>query len=221
MQGKTVVQKNSAEKHFLRLYRMVREREAYLSDEAKIVQYGAVLRYFMRFLQLKEPYSETICSVLYQIDLRLGDIYCNDALHGQNNGRYFLAAEYYNQALLYAKKPEEKNRILSALKNIYLYLDDEDALVRLEKARAENYDAEDKFSVYVRLAQNTENPYIKAEFLAKALDFVTYQDKNFYAKYQDTLDVCSRLTVLYELIGEKNKATRVSQLREKTLKLLN
>lgn len=221
MQSKSVVDKSSAEKHFLRLYRVVREREAYLSNEAKIMQYGAVLRYFIKFLQLKEPYSDTVCSVLYQTDLRLGDIYCDEATHGEAIGRYFLAAEYYNQALLYARNPEEKNRVLLALKDIYFYLDDEDALAKLEKARAENYEPEDKFSAYVRLAQNTENPYIKAEFLAKALDFVTYQDKNFYAKYQDTLDVCSRLTVLYELTGEKNKAMRVNKLREKTLKLLN
>ena len=201
MQGNLMVKKNSAEKHFLRLYRVVKERDSYLSNEAKIVQYGAVLRYFIKFLQLKEPYSETIRSVLYRVDLRLGDIYCDEATRGQSNGRYFLAAEYYNQALLYARLPEEKNRVLQALKNVYLYLDDEDALVKHERARAENYESEDKFSVYIRLAQNTDNPYIKAEFLAKALDFVTYQDKNFYAKYQDTLDVCSRLTVLYELIG--------------------
>ena len=216
-----MVNKNSAEKHFLRLYRVVKERDPYLSNEAKIVQYSAVLRYFIKFLQLKEPYSETIRSVLYRIDLRLGDVYCDEAIHGEAIGRYFLAAEYYNQALLYARNPEEKNRVLLALKDIYFYLDDEDALVKLERARAENYEPEDKFSVYIRLAQNTDNPYIKAEFLAKALDFVTYQDKNFYAKYQDTLDVCSRLIVLYELTGEKNKATRVNGLREKTLKLLN
>lgn len=221
MQGKSMIRRNSAEKHFLHLYRVVRERDSYLSNEAKIMQYSAVLRYFVKFLQLKEPYSETIRSVVYRIDLRLGDIYCDEATYGENNGRYFLAAEYYNQALLYARLPEEKNRVLQALKNIYHYLDDEDALVKLEQARAENYEPEDKFSVYIGLAQNTENPYVKAEFLAKALDFVTYQDKNFYAKYQDTLDVCSRLTVLYELIGEKNKATRVNGLREKTLKLLN
>ena len=211
----------NAEQHFLHLYRIVRERESFLSNEAKIVQYSAVLRYFMKFLQMREPYSQEICSVLYWIDIKLGAIYCEEALQTQDKTRYFLAAEYYNQALLYARQIEEQNRVLWALKDIYYYLDDEDSLVKLEKTWAENHDIIDKFSIYVRLAQNTENPYIKVEFLTKALDFVTYQDKNFYAKYQDTLDVCSRLTVLYELLGEKNKATRVNKLREKTLNLLN
>jgi len=219
--AKSSVKKDSAERHFLRLYRVVREREPHLSNEAKIVQYSAVLRYFMKFLQVKESYSETVRSVLLQINLRLGDIYCHEFMHEKNRNSCFSAAEYYNQALLYAGNSEEKGRILSALKDLYYYLGDEDALAKLEIARAEDLALEDKFSVYVGLAQKNDNPYIKAEFLDKALDFVTYQDKNFYAKYQDTLDVCSRLTVLYELLGEKNKAMRVMALREKTLKLLN
>lgn len=221
MRSKALIKSESTETHFLRLYKVVREREPYLTNEAKIIQYSAVLRYFMKFLQTQDPYSPQICSVLYWIDLKLGDIYCDEALHQQDNSKYFLAAEYYNQALLYARKPEEKNRILFALKDIYYYLDDEDALVKLEKAWANNHSSTDKFSIYLRLAQNTENPYIKAEFLTKALDFVMCQDKNFYAKYQDTLDVCSQLIVLYELLGENTKANRVKKLRKKTLNLLN
>ena len=221
MRNKLFIKSEKPETHFLHLYKVVREREPYLTNEAKIVQYSAVLRYFVKFLQASEPYSQQICAVLYWIDLKLGDIYSDEAMHQQNRSKYFLAAEYYNQALQYARQPEEKNRILFALKDVYYYLDDEEALVQLEKAWADNHNLKDKFSIYLRLAQNTENPYIKAEFLSKALDSVMYQDKNFYAKYQDTLDVCSQLTVLYELLGEKNKTDRVKKLREKTLNLLN
>lgn len=221
MQKIPIPKVNGAESHFLHLYKVVREREPYLTNEAKIIQYGALLRYFIKFLQTGEPYSSQVKSILYWTDLRLGEIYCTEAIETQDNNRYFLAIEYYNQALSYASLIEEQNRVLLALKDIYYYLDDEDALVKLENAWAENHCPEEKFFIYLRLAQNTENPYIKVEFLTKALDFVMYQDKNFYAKYQDTLDVCSQLTVLCELLGEKNKVARFKKLREKTLNLLN
>jgi len=221
MLKKSVTQIDNAERHFFNLYRIVSEREAYLSNEAKIVQYNAVLRYFIKFLQQKGHISKVVETVLYQIDLKLGDIYYEDALQNQDNSRYFLATAYYNQALGYAHRAEDKNRVLLALKNIYYFLDDEDALLRVEKSWAENHETKDKFAAYMLLAQNAEQPQIKAEFLAKALTEVMEQDESFYTKYQNTLDVCSQLTALYELLGEKDKAKQMVKLRENTLKLLN
>lgn len=210
-----------AESHFFSLYKIVLEREPYLSNEAKIVQYGAVLRYFVKFLQKKEPVSKAVETVLYQMDLKLGDIYYEEALQNQDNGRYFLAVAYYNQALGYAHQAEDKNRVLIALKNIYYFLDDEDALLRVEESWAENHDTKDKFAAYMLLAQNAEQLKMKTVFLAKALAEVMAQDESFYTKYQNTLDICSKLTALYELLGEKDKAKQMKKLRENTLKLLN
>ena len=71
------------------------------------------------------------------------------------------------------------------------------------------------------LAQNAETPQVKAQFLEKALNEVMGQDESLYAKYQDTLYICSQLAAIYELQGEKEKALRVKKLRKSTLKLLN
>ena len=71
------------------------------------------------------------------------------------------------------------------------------------------------------LAQNAEMPHIKATFLEKALNEVMEQDESFYTKYQDTLNICSQLLAIYELLGDKDKANRIKKLRENTLKLLN
>lgn len=221
MLSAAAIKNADAEKRLLYLYKMVRERERYLSNEAKIVQYSAVLRYFMKFLQQNETYSGNVASVLYWVNIKLGDIYYEEALQKQDNGRYFLAAEYYNQALTYAYDMEEKNRVLLVLKDIYYYLNDEDAYVKVEEAWADNHTNEEKFAVYRLLAQNAEQPRIKVLFLEKALDAVIGQEESFYLKYQDTLDICSRLLALYELLGEKEKAFRVRKLRENTLKLLN
>ena len=111
----------SAEDRFLHLYKMVQEREVFLSDEAKIVQYSAILRYFTKFLQHNDKYVPSVLSVLFWTYVKLGDIYYDGGLQTQDNTRYFLAAEYYNQALAYARTIEEKNRVLLALKDIYYY----------------------------------------------------------------------------------------------------
>ena len=204
-----VTKTDNAESRFLHLYKIVQEREKYLSKEALVVQYSALLRYFMKFLQQKEEYTANVAAILYWTYTKLGDIYYEDALQNQDNSKYFLAAEYYNQSLAYARSAEEKSRVLLALKDIYYYLNDE------------NHDKEDKFAAYMLLAQNAETPQVKAQFLEKALNEVMGQDESFYAKYQDTLYICSQLAAIYELQGEKEKALRVKKLRESTLKLLN
>lgn len=216
-----VFQSERAEKQFLNLYKMVREREKTLTNDAKIVQYGAVLRYFMKFLQDSYKNSSTVSGILYYINVKLGDIYYEEALQNQDNGRYFLAAEYYTQALSFACQQEEKRRILLTLKDVYYYLNDEEALVQVEKTWAENHDKKDKYTAFMLLAQNSSKARIKAMFLSCALNEVMEQEESFYDKYQDTLDVCSQLAVLYELLGEKEKAVYVKNLRQNTLKLLN
>lgn len=212
---------DSAENHLVKLYSMVHERENYLSNEAKIVQYNAIIRYFLKFLQQKEKYSATVYMILYQTDIKLGDIYYHEALQNQDNGKYLLAMTYFNQALTYARKSEEQDFVFSRLKEIYYYLDDKDALMKVEMAWAANREKKDQFAAYVLLAQNSEQPRIKAIFLAKALELVMAQDESFYTKYQDTLNVCSQLVVLYEILGENEKARQIMQLRENASKLLN
>ncbi|MCM1322602.1 MAG: hypothetical protein NC218_00255 [Acetobacter sp.] len=216
-----VTSENSAENRFLHLYKMVQERENFLNTDAKVVQYSAILRFFMKFLQQNETYTSNVSSVLFWTYVKLGDIYYDDGLQNQDNTRYFLAVEYYNQALSYARTPEDKSRVLLALKDIYYYVNDEDALIRVEETWAENHNKEEKFAAYMLLAGNAESPLVKARFLEKALDEVMGQDENFYAKYQDTLNICSQLLAIYELQGEKEKAIRIKKLRENTLKLLN
>lgn len=211
----------SAENRFLHLFKMVQEREVFLNDDAKIVQYSAVLRFFMKFLQQNETYTPNVSAVLFATYVKLGDIYYEGGLQHQDNARYFLAAEYYNQALSYARTWGEKNRVLLALKDIYYYVNDEPALIKVAETWADNQHKTEKFAAYMLLAQNAELPSMKVEFLERALDEVMAQDKSFYAKYQDTLDVCSQLAAIYELQGEKDKAIRVKKLRESTLKLLN
>lgn len=221
MKKAVFAQSKYAEKQFLNLYRIVREREASLSTDAKIMQYGAVLRYFIKFLQNKPNYSSAVWAVLYRIDIKLGDIYYQEALQNQDNSRYFLAADYYTQALSFARRLEERLYVLAALKDVYYYLNDEDALVQVQKNWAENHEKKDRYTAYVLLAQNTGNIRIKAMFLSCALNEVAEQEESFYDKYQDTLDVCSQLAVLYELLGEKEKGNYVKNLRQNTLKLLN
>lgn len=212
---------DSAENRFLYLYKTARGREDYLGEEAQIAQYSALLRFFMRFLQQKDRHSAKVYEALRRIYTKLGDIYYQDALQNQDNSKYFQAAEYYNQSLAYARNAEEKRHILLLLKDIYYYLNDDDAYVRVEETWAENHEKEDKFAAYMILAQNEETPQIKAQFLEKALNEIMSQDGSFYAKYQNTLDICSQLAAIYELQGEKEKALRVKKLREQTLKLLN
>ncbi len=212
---------SSAENRLLYLYKMVQERESFLNDDAKIVQYSAILRFFMKFLQGSDSYTPNVLRVLFWTNVKLGDIYYDDGLQNQDNARYFLAATYYNQALSYAQSEEEKNRVLLALKDVYYYVNDEDSLIKVEETWAENHNQEGKFSAYMLLAENEVVPLIKARFLERALDAVMMQDESFYAKYQDTLNICSQLLAIYELQGEKEKAIRVKKLRESTLKLLN
>lgn len=215
------LQENTQENRFLHLYKMVQEREKFLGTDAKITQYNALLRYFMKFLQIQEKQSPQVLAILYQTYIKLGDIYYEEALQTQDNSRYFLASEYYNQALVYARGFEETSRVLLALKDVYYYLNDDVAFIKVEESWAENHKNEDKFAAYVLLAQNAEQPVVKANFLEKALDVVMSQNESFYTKYQDTLNICSQLTAIYELLNEKDKAARIKKLRENTLKLLN
>jgi len=216
-----VNKETNPENHFLQLYKMVQERENFLSNDAKVVQYSALLRYFNKFLQSKDEPSLNVFAILYWVYVKLGDIYYEEALQKQDNSRYFLAVEYYNHALVYARGAEERKRVLLILKDIYYYLNDETALIQVEEAWAENHGKEDKFAAYMLLAQNSESPLVKAGFLEKALDTVMNQSESFYTKYQDTLNVCSQLAAIYELLGEKEKMFRIKKLRENTLKLLN
>ena len=219
MQAKSVY--SSAERRFVKFYKVVCERERFLSDEAKIIQYSAIVRYFMKFLQSEDGYSDVVYEILYQTEIKLGGIYYEKALQNQDNGKYFLATAYYNQALNYAQKREEQNLALSKLQEIYYYLDDREALVKVEMAWANNRDDKDKFAAFMLLAQNSEQPQVKIVFLAKALDLVMAQSESFYTKYQDTLNVCSQMAALYEILGEKDKAIRVMKLRDNASKLLN
>lgn len=221
MQKPTEIESGRAEKKFLQLYKVVTEREKFLNNEARIMQYSAVLRYFTKFLQGREEYTSDIAEVLYQVYAKLGDIYYEEALQNQDNSKYFLATEYFNQALTYAGNMAEKNYVLLILKDLYFYLNDEDAYVRVEDMWADSHNKEDKFAAYMLLAQNADVSHIKAQFLEKALDEVMAQKESVYEKYQDTLYICSQLAAIYEIQGEKDKAVRVKKLRENTLKLLN
>ena len=219
---KTTMKCHDAESRFFSLYKMVHERERYLTDDAKIIQYGAVLRYFMKFLEQRDTIQPVrVTVILYRVFVKLGDIYYKDGLQNQDNARYFLAAEYYNQALQFARRAEDKRYVLSALKDVYYYLGDEEALIEVEQTWAENHEKQDKYAAYMLLAQNSDKPYIKTTFLAKALEAVMLQNESFYTKYQDTLHVCSQLSVLYELLGDGENAKQIKNLRENTLKLLN
>ena len=221
MQNNYIDKSSNSESNFLQLYKTVQEREKFLTNEAKIIQYTGVLRYFLKFLQQREYYSQDIKHILFDVNVKIGDIYYKEATQKPDNSKYFLSLEYYNQALLYAGNVDEKNRILIILKEIYYYLNDEDALIKVEESWAENQQNEDKFFAYMFLAQHAENPRFKVVFLEKALDEVMKQEGNFYAKYQDTLNICSQLLAIYELLGEKEKVIRIKNLRENTLKLLN
>lgn len=209
------------EKKFLQLYDFILERENSLSREALLVQYSAVLRYFMKFLQDREEYAPKIFGVLYHIYVKLGDIYYEEALQKQDNSKYFLAAEYFNQALTFAQTVNEKKHVILMLKDVYYYLNDEDAYVKVEETWAETHEKEDRFAAYMLLAQNADVLQLKAQFLEKALDGVMEQKGSIYEKYQDTLNVCSQLAAIYELQGDKEKAFRIKKLRESTLNLLN
>ncbi|MBE6462698.1 MAG: hypothetical protein E7005_02935 [Alphaproteobacteria bacterium] len=221
MDDKVNIKTRNSENKFFNLYKIVQERESFLSNDAKIVQYNAILNFYMKFLQQNESVSPSIMTVLFWIYVKLGDIYYEEALQSQDNSKYFLAVGYYNQSLLYTRYPEERNRVLLALKDIYYYIGDEDALVKVEESWAENHNEKDKFAAYMLLAKTAEVPQIKVLFLEKALDEVMRQDESFYTKYQDTLNVCSQLIAIYELLGDNDKVKRVRDLRERTLKLLN
>lgn len=221
MDDKVNIKIRNSENKFFNLYKIVQERESFLSNDAKIVQYNAILNFYMKFLQQNESVSPSIMTVLFWIYVKLGDIYYEEALQSQDNSKYFLAVGYYNQSLLYTRYPEERNRVLLALKDIYYYIGDEDALVKVEESWAENHNEKDKFAAYMLLAKIAEVPQIKVLFLEKALDEVMRQDESFYTKYQDTLNVCSQLIAIYELLGDNDKVKRVRDLRERTLKLLN
>ena len=221
MHDKIERERNVLESKFLRLYKIIQERNEFLSNEAKIIQYSAIVRFFMKFLHTRDDVSVNIKAVLFWTYTKLGDIYYEEALQNQDNSKYFLAIEYYNQSLMYALNAEDKNRVLFVLRDLYYYLGDENAILKIEETWAENHNKEGRFSAYMFLAQNAEMPYIKAKFLEKALDEVMEQDESFYTKYQDTLNICSQLLAIYELLGDKTKANRIKKLRENTLKLLN
>lgn len=209
------------EAKLLYLYKMVLEREPYINNEAKVAQYNTILRYFVKFLQGNDEYSLNVRTILFWTYVKLGDISYEEGLQNQDNGKYFLAIEYYNQSLIYANNLDEKKRVLARLRDIYYYLGDEGALVKVEETWAENHDKEDKFGAYMLLAKNAEEPRMKVLFLEKALDEVMNQNESFYSKYQDTLNICSQLIALYELLGDKEQAQRIVWLRNRALKLLN
>lgn len=221
MLNTTLPKKYNSEQRFLQLYHLIQEREKYLNNDAKIIQYSAILRYFTKFLQQNDYYTPPISAILLKVYIKLGHIYYEEGLQTQDNSRFFLAAEYYNQALTFAEKNEDKEHILLTLKDIYYYVNDEDALIKVEETWAENHQKDERFDAYMFLAQNAEKPYIKAKFLEKALDEIMEQNENFYAKYQNTLNISSQLAAIYELQGEKDKTLRIKKLRENTLKLLN
>ncbi len=213
--------KDNLEKRFLHLYKVIQEREKYLNHDALIVQYSTLLRFFVKFLQSEDKYNYNVELVLFFIYSKLGAIYYSDALAERDNSKCFLAAEYYNQALTFARNVDDKTRILLALKDIYYYLNDEDAYVRVEETWAESHEFKDKYQAYVILAQNADALHVKVKFLEKALALVMQQRESFYENHQDTLFICSHLLAVYELLGERDKALSMKKLREKNLKRLN
>lgn len=221
MYNNPIEQYNEVEKKFLQMYKVIQEREDFLSNDAKMLQYIGIIRYFTKFIQSKDKYSSEVKYILFWVNVKIGDIYYNQAVQNSDNNMYFLAIEYYNQALLFASNNDERDRVLLILKEIYMALNDEDAFLKVEESWAENRQNEDKFFAYTYLAEKTEDPVDKAKFLEKALDVVMNQDESFYTKYQDTLNICSQLLAIYEILGEKEKVIRVKKLREETLKLLS
>jgi len=220
MMQKNVVSKNP-ETQFINLYKMVLERENFLTNDAKILQYNAVLEYFFKFLEKNNVVSKSVLNVLFGCYMKMGDVFYNEGIQLLENNKLFLAVDYYNQALKFAQSETEKNRILDMLKNVYSFLDDKEALIKVEESWAENQDARDRFSAYMLLAKEADNPKDKAMLLEKALNEVTKQEMSFYNKFQDTLNVCSQLIALYELLKEKDKLQKIRKLQEDTLKLLN
>ena len=103
MNDKVNIKFRNSEDKFFNLYKIVQERESFLSNDAKIVQYNAILNFYMKFLQQNESVSPSIMTVLFWIYVKLGDIYYEEALQSQDNSKYFLAVGYYNQSLLYTR----------------------------------------------------------------------------------------------------------------------
>ena len=129
MDNRINIKNQNSESEFFRLYKIIQERESFLSNEAKITQYKTILNFYIKFLQQNEKVSQNVKTILFWIYAKLGDIYYEEALQSQDNSQYFLAVGYYNKSLLYACYPEERNRVLLALKDIYYYIGDEDALI--------------------------------------------------------------------------------------------
>ena len=211
----------NTENKFVDLYKMVQERESFLNNDAKILQYGVVLEYFYKFLDKGGRLSDNVLAVLFWCYIKIGDVFYDEGVYKQDNNKFFMAVDYYNQALKYAKSNEEKNRILLMLREVYSYLNDKDAMLKIEENWVENQDTRDRFSAYMSLASSTDNLKDKAMLLEKALNEVTKQEMSFYNKYQDTLNVCSQLIALYELLNEESKLQRIKTLQKNTLNLLN
>ena len=55
----------NTENKFVDLYKMVQERESFLSNDAKILQYGVVLEYFYKFLYKGGRLSDNVLAVLF------------------------------------------------------------------------------------------------------------------------------------------------------------
>ena len=72
---------------------------------------------------------------------------------------------------------------------------------------------------YMRLAQNNrENPKT-AEWLEKALAYVTREEVSFLGKCQNTLSICKMLAQSYKDAGDKANARRIGRLLHNTARL--
>ena len=177
-------------------------------------------QFFVTFLDM--PFKVTDNTVRHYVDqLRrkvlepLHEVYGVDV----SDDALRKAVGCYREAVNVARDEAEKINSLQRIAAIYKQIGDVGNLNKTREAIVHSLGDEYKRLGYMRLAQNNrENPKT-AEWLEKALAYVTREEVSFLGKCQNTLSICKMLAQSYKDAGDKANARRIGRLLHKTARL--
>ena len=159
--------------------------------------------------------------VMYWTYNNLGDAWVAKTYQNpsEKNDALRKAVGCYREAVNVARDEAEKINSLQRIAAIYKQIGDVGNLNKTREAIVHSLGDEYKRLGYMRLAQNNrENPKT-AEWLEKALAYVTREEVSFLGKCQNTLSICKMLAQSYKDAGDKANARRIGRLLHKTARL--
>lgn len=219
---KPFVETYKKESDLLKRYKAANERAKYFSDiDDKLLEYNNVINFCAASKNCSRKNSLKRNQILLWTYENIADLFLQKNLNNFQTNNQLYALEYFENALSFARKDNEKIKILKKMRDIYQILSDQNGYYKISEELIKLIDDALKVDYFLELADLASNKTEEIFFLEQALKLVTPNKISKLKECEKTLIVCSRLLEIYEKADQKADILRIKNIKEETRKLIN